>query len=93
MLEIKVKAVELLEVMLEETNPQSAAIKKGLLGTISVHSLLTSMAYFRAMATKPLVKEGNKDDDAIRGKFQCYHVLIALGDSDKKLDNVCIGKQ
>ena len=91
MLEIKGKAVELLEVMLEETSPQSATIRKSLQSNVNVHALLQSMIYFRTMATEPLVKEKDKDDDAERGKFQCYHVLIALADSDGKLENVPIG--
>ena len=90
-LEIKTKAVELLVVMLEETSPHSAAIRKGLQGTVSVPGLVQTMGYFRKMSTEPLVKSEQKDDDAERGKFQCYHVMIALADSDKKLDNVTLG--
>ena len=77
-LEIKGKAVELLEAMLEQTSPdQSAAIKKSLQGSVNEKALKQSMKYFKTMAM-------NKDDDAERGKFQCYHVLIALADYDKK---------
>ena len=91
MLEIKGKAVELLEVMLEETSPESAAIKKSLQGSVNVHSLVESMMYFRMMATEPSVKKKEKDDDAERGKFQCYHVLIGLADSDGKIENIPVG--
>ena len=85
MLEIKGKAVELLEAMLEQTSPdQSAAIKKSLQGSVNEKALKQSMQYFKTMAMKPQVKKEDKDDDAERGKFQCYHVLIALADYDKK---------
>ena len=91
-MEIKGKAVELLEVMLEETSPESAAIRKSLQGSVNVHSLAQSMVYFRMMATEPLVKKEEKDDDAERGKFQCYHVLIGLADSNEKIENMPVGK-
>ena len=85
MLEIKGKAVELLGVMLEETSPQlSATIKKSLKGNVNENALVQSMDYFRKMATVQLVKDKDKNDDAERGKFQCYHALIALADSDKE---------
>ena len=85
MLEIKGKAVELLEAMLEQTSPdQSATIKKSLQGSVNEKALKQSMKYFKTMAMEPQVKKEDKDDDAERGKFQCYHVLIALADYDKK---------
>ena len=83
--------MELLIVMLEETSPHSAVIRKGLQGTVSVPGLVQTMEYFRKMSTEPLVKRKQMDDNAERGKFHCYHVMIALADSDKKLDNFTLG--
>ena len=77
---IKVKAVELLEVMLEETSPHSSSIRRGLQETVNVDNLWFSMAYFRLMSENSFVKDAKKDDDAERAKFQCYHVLVVLAD-------------
>ena len=82
---VKVKAVELLEVMLENTSElHSAAIRKQLKETVDKESLAASVCYFQKMTMEPGVKDAKKDDDAERGMFQCYHALVALADDDKE---------
>lgn len=89
-LDVKVKAVELLEVMLENTRePNSAAIREQLKETVDKESLRDSIGYFQKMTMEPTVKKDKKDDDAERGKFQCYHALVALADDDMKQKIVC----
>ena len=92
MLQVMGRAVELLEVMLEETSPTSAAIKKGLQDTFHVESLLQAMVYFHEMSGSELVKKEEMDDDAKRAKFRSYHLLVALSDSDFKIGRKTIGK-
>ena len=92
MLQVMGRAVELLEVMLEETSPDSAAIKKGLQDAFHVESLLQTMVYFHKMSCSELVKKEKMDDDANRGKFRSYHALVALSDSDCKIGRKTIGK-
>lgn len=78
---MKGKAVKLLEVMLEETNLQSADIRRSLQGSVNSHSLAQSMKHFNKMTANPVVRKKEKDDEVERGKFQCYHALIGLTDS------------
>lgn len=83
-LDVKVKAVELLQVLLENTRePQSAAIREQLKETVDKESLADSVCYFQKMTMESEVKKDKKDDDAERGMFQCYHALIALADDMK----------
>ena len=78
-LEMKLKAVELLEVMLERTSSQkSEDIKIGLQVPINKDSLLQTMVYFKEMESDGIVKEWDMNDDASRGKFRAYHVLMTL---------------
>ena len=93
MLQVKCSAVELLEAMLEETSPHSAAIKKGLQSAVDVDSLLRTMVYFHKMSTEKLVTEKLMDDDAERGKFQTYRVLVCLADSDYKIGKAKVYKR
>ena len=91
LLQVMGSAVELLEVMLEETSPASAAIKKGLQEAVDVECLLHSMVYFHKMSCNELVRKEEMDDDATRGKFRSYHALVALSDSDSKIGSKTIG--
>ena len=92
LLQVMGSAVELLEVMLEETSPISAIIKKGLQEAVDVECLLQAMFYFHEMSCSELVRKEEMDDDAIRGKFRSYHALVALSDSDSKIGGKTIGK-
>ena len=85
-------AVELLDVMLEETSPESDAIKQGLKEAINVDNLLQALAYFHKMSRNKQVMEKKMDDDAKRGMFRSYHVLVALADSEFKIGKKTIGK-
>ena len=80
-LEIKLKAVELLEVMLEDTCSDSQSIQRGLQYTVNKDSLEKTMVYFSRMSTHPDVVSWDMDDGAERGKFWAYHVMVALGHS------------
>lgn len=85
MLHLKCSAVELLEVMLEETSARSSCIRKGLQESLDRESLLETMHYFKKRSSDKLVKLMQMDDNALRGMFRAYHVLVSLGaDSDGK---------
>ena len=65
--------------MLERTSSQkSEDIKIGLQVPINKDSLLQTMVYFKEMESDGIVKEWDMNDDASRGKFRAYHVLMTL---------------
>ena len=79
LLEVKLKAAELLEVMLERTSSDlSENIKKGLQVQLNKDALLQSMVYFRVMKSVDIVKEWDMDDDAERGMYRACHVLVTF---------------
>lgn len=77
---MKCSTVELIEVMLEETSVHSPMIKKGLKDTLDQNQLLETMHYFNKMAKNAIVKDKEMDDDAERGLFRAYHILVSLSD-------------
>ena len=77
-LEMKLKAVELLEVMLEDTCSESKSIQRRLRYTVNKDNLEETMVYFGRMPTHPDVVLWDMDNNAERGKFLTYHVLVTL---------------
>ena len=78
-LEMKLKAVELLEVMLERTSSDhSENIQKGLQVQLNKDALLQAMVYFKEMGSAAVVKEWDMDDDAERGMYRASHVLVTF---------------
>ena len=81
LLEIKLKAVELLEVMLEDTCSDLESIRRllRLQYTVNKNNLKETLVYFSRMSTHPDVVLWNMDNNAEHGKFLTYHVLDTLG--------------
>ena len=78
--DMKASAVELLEVMLEETNEKSLELVKEIAGALDIPALHDTLADFYELKNDRRVKRSKFDDEAERGLFRTYHVLVHLRD-------------
>ena len=78
--DLKASAVELLEVMLEETDKKSAGLVKEIADDLNILALHDTLADFYVLMKDPDVKQKGFDDEAERGLFRTYHVLVHLMD-------------
>jgi len=72
--------VELLEVMLEETNDKSSELAEEISGSLNIAALHDTLADFYEFMNDPKVKRLGFDDEAERGLFRTYHILVHLSD-------------
>lgn len=77
---LKASAVELLEVMLEETSDKSSELVEEIAGSLDILALHDTLADFYELANDPEVKQLGFSEEAERGLFRTYHVLVHLGD-------------
>ena len=77
---MKASAVELLEVMLEETNEKSSELVKEIAGSLDIPALHDTLADFYELKNDRKVQRSKFDDEAERGLFRTYHVLVHLRD-------------
>lgn len=77
---LKGSAIELLEVMLEETSHKTEDLMQQIAGVLDVVALHDTLADFYKLKDDPDVKRMYFDDDAQRGLFRTYHILLHLGD-------------
>ena len=77
-LELKGSAIELLEGMLEETSLETKDLVTRLSGGLDVDALHGSMVdFYKLMLDKELI-EDEYDDNAERGLYRTYHILVQL---------------
>lgn len=76
---LKGSAIELLDGMLEETNKKSKVLAKEIAGGLDMGALHDTLVHFRSLMLSPAVKEAQFDDDAEKGMFSTYHILVKLG--------------
>jgi len=74
---VKQLAVELLQVMCEETHPGTEKLVQNILKTIDIDALQDTLVYFYKLSQDSEMKQ---DDDAERAAFRTYHVLVHLAD-------------
>ena len=74
---MKASAVELLEVMLEKTNESTSELVKEIAGALDIPALHDTLADFYELKE---VKDKGFGDEAERGLFRTYHVLVHLMD-------------
>ena len=74
---LKASAVELLEVMLEETSEKSSELVMEIAGSMDIDALHDTLADFYELMNDREVKFDNK---AKRGLFRTYHILVHLRD-------------
>ena len=75
--EVKASAVELLEVMMEETSDKSSELAKEIACALDFTALHDTLADFHELMNDPKVGVDNK---AKRGLFRTYHILVHLRD-------------
>ena len=77
---LKASAVELLEVMLEETSEKSSELVMEIAGSLDIDALHDTLADFYELMNDTEVKKMGFDDEAERGLFRTYHILVHLRD-------------
>ena len=80
-IDLKGSAVELLEAMLEETSYQTKDLMQLIAGVLDVSALHDTLGDFYKLKDDPDVKRERFDDDAQRGLFRTYHILVHLADN------------
>ena len=66
--------------MLEETNKKSSDLVKEIADDLDIPALHDTLADFYVLKEDPEVKRKGFDDEAERGLFRTYHVLVHLTD-------------
>ena len=66
--------------MLEETNKKSSELVKEIADDLNIPALHDTLADFYVLKKDPEVKRKGFDDEAERGLFRTYHVLVHLMD-------------
>jgi inositol 1,4,5-triphosphate receptor type 1 len=82
---LKGSAVELVEVMLEETNHRSRHLAKEVAGSLDLAAVYDTVGDFYELMMDPLVREATYDDEAERGLFRAYHIIVRLKDYGNNL--------
>ena len=77
-LELKGSAIELLEGMLEETSSKTKELVIRLSGGIDIDALHGTMVDFHRLKSDKELKKAEYDDNAERGLFRTYHILMQL---------------
>ncbi len=72
--------MELLEVMLEETNEKTKELVMEVHGGLEIPALHDTLADFYELMNDREVKRAGFDDEAERGLFRTYHVLAHFSD-------------
>ncbi|XP_019851941.1 PREDICTED: inositol 1,4,5-trisphosphate receptor type 3-like [Amphimedon queenslandica] len=80
LIQVKGSAIELLDVMLEEINPLTATVAKGIGSSLDVDSVFSTMKLFYDLQSHSLVRKQQMDDDCQRGLNKAYQVLVTLID-------------
>ena len=77
-IKLKGSAIELLEAMLEETNRSTGELAKEIAGGLDVGALHDTLCDFHALMQDRDVQRAQFDDDAEKGMFRTYHILVHL---------------
>ena len=84
---LKGSAVELVEVMVEKTNPCTKDLAKEIAGSLDLGAVHSTLEEFYELKDAPRLKRLQVDDDAERGLFRAYHILVTLQDYGNDLGN------
>ena len=85
--ELKVSAVELLNVMLEEISIHSKAFLHQIAGCLDFEALCWSLFDFYKLKDDSCLVKLKYDDDAMRALFKIYHILRCLKDNGEISDD------
>jgi hypothetical protein len=85
LVDLKGSAVELIEGMLEETNHRSCHLAKEIAGSLDLAAVYDTVDDFYELMNDASVKAARYDDNAERGLFRAYHVIVQLKDCGNDL--------
>lgn len=85
LVDLKGSAVELIEAMLEETNHRSCHLAKEIAGSLDLAAIYDTIDDFYELMNNALVKAARYDDNAERGLFRAYHIIVQLKDYGNNL--------
>ena len=86
---LKASAVELLEAMLEETSDKTKELVLEIHGGLDMPAMYDTLVDFHELMRDPEVIAESFDDEAERGLFRTYHVLVHFADyPGLKLDTI-----
>ena len=85
LVDLKGSAVELIEAMLEETNHRSCHLAKEIAGSLDLAAVYDTVDDFYELMNDALVKAESYDDNAERGLFRAYHIIVQLKDCGNDL--------
>ena len=77
--------MELIEAMLEETSPQTHHLAKEIAGSLDLAAIYDSIGDFYELMNDREVQRAGFDDEAERGLFRAYHILVHLQDYGNNL--------
>ena len=77
---LKGSAIELLDVMLEETDERSKDLIPDIVNGLDIDALHHTLREFYELMNDQTVKEQGFDDEAEKGLFQTYHALVHMTD-------------
>jgi hypothetical protein len=89
---IKGSAIELLDVMLEETSKKSKELVRDIANNLDFEALHLTLAEFYELKNDPKVKKEGFDDEAEAGLFRTYHALVHLKDYGVPKEKIGGGK-
>ena len=77
---LKGSAIELLDVMLEETDERSKDLVRDIVNSLDIEALHHTLVEFYQLMNDQKVKEQGYDDEAEKGLFHTYHALVHITD-------------
>ena len=77
---LKGSAIELLDVMLEETDERSKYLVRDIVNSLDIEALHYTLAEFYELMNDQKVKEWGYNDEAEKGLFRTYHALVHITD-------------
>ena len=77
---LKGSAIELLDVMLEETDENSKHLVRDIAKSLDIEALHHTLVEFYELMNDQNVKKWGYDDEAEKGLFRTYHALIHITD-------------
>ena len=84
---LKGSAVELVDAMLEKTSPHTLDFAKDIAGSLDLGAVHSTLEEFYELKDAPRLKRLQVEDDAERGLFRAYHILVTLQDYGNDLGN------
>ena len=89
---LKGSAIELLDVMLEETDENSKYLVRDIANSLDIEALHHTLVEFFELKNDQKVKKWGYDDEAEKGLFRTYHSLLHITDYGIPAEKIGEGK-